>query len=270
MQRTTRAVVGRYRDDLAEWRLDRAMAAIIALIPFSIAAIGLIAMPFRRTYDRLAREDGVVEWLQVGVLLLLIVLLAGLARRFWSADRRRLAGFYGLAALACLFIAGEEISWGQRILGFGTPAVLDAINKQGETNLHNVGSVLKVVNLGLIGVLTAAMVLPLLRWTVWHGRRPTIDRYALVPPLALIPAFLFPFVYRVVRLLFLPDAGARITKYAEFAELSFYVGLLIFALLLHRTVRGWLAAPAVGRSALPGSAGAEPVMSAGVSLPASD
>ena len=37
-----------------------------------------------------------------------------------------------------IFIAGEEISWGQRIFSFSTPEILTAINDQNEFNLHNV------------------------------------------------------------------------------------------------------------------------------------
>ena len=42
-------------------------------------------------------------------------------------------------ALAVLFFvgAGEEISWGQRILGFETPETVSQVNRQEEFNLHN-------------------------------------------------------------------------------------------------------------------------------------
>ena len=41
-------------------------------------------------------------------------------------------------ALLMFVFMGEEISWGQRILGFGTPEVLMEINHQQEFNLHNI------------------------------------------------------------------------------------------------------------------------------------
>jgi hypothetical protein len=44
--------------------------------------------------------------------------------------------YLGLALLF-FFGAGEEISWGQRIFGFKTPASLSQVNKQDELNLHN-------------------------------------------------------------------------------------------------------------------------------------
>jgi hypothetical protein len=40
-------------------------------------------------------------------------------------------------ALLCTFLLGEEISWGQHVLGFESSARLTAINAQAESNLHN-------------------------------------------------------------------------------------------------------------------------------------
>jgi len=47
--------------------------------------------------------------------------------------------YLGLALLF-FFGAGEEISWGQRILGFSTPETLSQINRQEEFNLHNLSA----------------------------------------------------------------------------------------------------------------------------------
>ena len=43
-------------------------------------------------------------------------------------------------ALIFFFGAGEEISWGQRILGFETPESLSQVNRQEEFNLHNLSA----------------------------------------------------------------------------------------------------------------------------------
>jgi hypothetical protein len=47
--------------------------------------------------------------------------------------------YLGLALLF-FFGAGEEISWGQRILGFQTPQSLSQVNRQKEFNLHNLSA----------------------------------------------------------------------------------------------------------------------------------
>ena len=42
-----------------------------------------------------------------------------------------------LLVLGLIFMAGEEISWGQRIFGWQTTGMFKADNLQGETNFHN-------------------------------------------------------------------------------------------------------------------------------------
>jgi hypothetical protein len=53
----------------------------------------------------------------------------------WASLVKKIA-YLGLALLF-FFGAGEEISWGQRIFGFKTPAPLAQVNKQDELNLHD-------------------------------------------------------------------------------------------------------------------------------------
>ena len=81
------------------------------------------------------REDGVLEYAQAGFLLLASAVSLGIALRLRGMRARRAMH----AFLALLFFAmfGEEISWGQRILGFDTPENLKGLNVQNEVNLHN-------------------------------------------------------------------------------------------------------------------------------------
>jgi len=46
--------------------------------------------------------------------------------------------FLLLLGVLCFVAFGEEISWGQRILGLETPDALKQINRQKELNLHNI------------------------------------------------------------------------------------------------------------------------------------
>lgn len=56
----------------------------------------------------------------------------------WMSIVKQLV-YLGLAALF-FFGAGEEISWGQRILGFQTPENISQVNRQEEFNLHNLSA----------------------------------------------------------------------------------------------------------------------------------
>lgn len=55
--------------------------------------------------------------------------------------RQRLAIITAIAMVLLLgLMIGEELSWGQRIFGWGTPSFLAEINSQSEINLHNINT----------------------------------------------------------------------------------------------------------------------------------
>src|SRR3546814_16819658 len=92
--------------------------------------------------------------------------------------------------LGSVYMAGEEASWGQHYAGWLTPEGWQAINDQGETNLHNTSSWLdqKPRTLLAIGVLVAGIIVPLP-----VRRRPANreGRFALLlPPLVGLPVSL--------------------------------------------------------------------------------
>lgn len=67
---------------------------------------------------------------------------------------------YALISLCFLFMAMEEISWGQRIFGVPTPEVLGNINRQGEITLHNLVRINRLFRILSIIILLWAIVLP--------------------------------------------------------------------------------------------------------------
>ena len=87
-----------------------------------------------KVYLRRITEGSLVEWLSF-ILLLFSAWLLWQAASDWGTFKDRLAG-RALAAL--LFIAAmEEMSWGQMIFNWGTPELLGSLNRQQETNMHN-------------------------------------------------------------------------------------------------------------------------------------
>lgn len=86
-------------------------------------------------YVRLLQEDGWAEWATFTAFAAAFVFGV---RAFRQTDRTLLARVSALLlGLFCLFVAGEEISWGQRIVGFRPPVFFLEQNYQQETNLHN-------------------------------------------------------------------------------------------------------------------------------------
>lgn len=62
------------------------------------------------------------------------------ALALWRGGVDRLFLWALLMTAACVYFAGEELSWGQHLFGWSTPEALGELNDQNETNLHNMSS----------------------------------------------------------------------------------------------------------------------------------
>ena len=92
-------------------------------------------------YDQLTSEDNVIENLSAVLLFLcgcFFLISFFHARKSPLKIQHWLS--YGLLILSIVFfiIAGEEISWGQRIFDIATPDNLSSVNDQDELNFHNI------------------------------------------------------------------------------------------------------------------------------------
>ena len=103
---------------------------------------GYIAIAHRPVYDFLKRQEGAVEFLTFVVFLLACVALSAAVL---ATRRLFLRCVYVLGGIALLFFAGEEISWGQHIIGYATPDFMVDLNYQREFNIHNVKAFYDVV-----------------------------------------------------------------------------------------------------------------------------
>jgi hypothetical protein len=101
-------------------------AAAAAWIVFLLAYAGRAP----ESYHSAVQEDHFIEWWTV------VLFAAAFFFRFRSAWRGK-RPFDLCVALFCLFVAGEEFSWGQRLLGFAPPAAFLEGNTQQELTLHN-------------------------------------------------------------------------------------------------------------------------------------
>jgi hypothetical protein len=91
------------------------------------------------TFTWLIEEERPIELLGAGALAVSALFCVLAWRR--AAPRPRFARFSLLILAALLaFGAGEEVSWGQRIIGIETPELLKQTNYQQELNLHNMNA----------------------------------------------------------------------------------------------------------------------------------
>jgi len=99
-----------------------------------LAGMLLFANVLPDTYEAAMQEDRFVEWWTAALFA-----CAGVIRLIAAIRTRRV--FDALVALFCIFVAGEEFSWGQRLLGFTPPDYFLAHNTQQELSLHNFADV---------------------------------------------------------------------------------------------------------------------------------
>jgi len=110
----------------------------------------LMKWRFPDVFYALDQEDGFLEYAQ-SIFFLSAAVFSALS--FYHVMRLRIKKhlqvvwlvLFGLSAVMLFIIAGEEVSWGQRIFNIETPERLSEINQQNETTLHNVSFVFRYV-----------------------------------------------------------------------------------------------------------------------------
>jgi len=152
--------------------LAAVVANILALIVFHFLQTDV----FHTVY---AIEDGPAEWATAVLLFLSFTVLARQSLRFGAAGKGRAVVTMAVGALLFFFAAGEEISWGQRIVGWEAGAFFTENSYRAETNLHNlkVGEI-KLVKVLFGNVLTVVLLAWLVGLTLLYGRSARIAAWA--------------------------------------------------------------------------------------------
>lgn len=107
------------------------------LVCLHILCFGILMLVEPTLYQALTAEDGGVEdltavwYLLAGGMLFAAALIGG--------GGRLVRGAYILAGVGLVFIAGEELRWGQDIIGFESPDFLVTLNNGTNFDTHNIG-----------------------------------------------------------------------------------------------------------------------------------
>ena len=126
-------------------------------ILFAAPVISLIGLALIWTwpndvFNNLVKEDHLIENTQVLVLLIGCVLAFLISKFFWKRGQGSMAVLFFLVCLGLFFISGDEIDWGQRLIGFATPQKIAQENLQGEVTLHNIDGIHQLVGYGYTGI----------------------------------------------------------------------------------------------------------------------
>lgn len=200
--------------------------------------------PFYDLYT--AKEEGVIEWLTV-VFFLIAAFIAWKIRSQKALPHKKFSRpFCIFIILGCLFVAGEELSWGQHILGWGTPEFLAEINKQNETNLHNILPIADFLDKYPRAILSIAITIYgifgvyIYRTSFMASLRKIPLAALIAPDKILIPAAVMVIAPRLLNRLQvwfkfeLPYAFEIPSKvYQEFQELAIATFGMIFLMMLY-------------------------------------
>jgi len=172
--------------------------AIILYLTFGLLFFGIVMSRldlfwFEFTY---VIEDGFIEWMTVLPLLLMAAI--SISRLIKLAPYRN--SWFVLSMLLfigfCIFAAGEELSWGQRLFNWKSTEFFKENNAQKETNFHNLIVAGKSINLIVFSrLMILFMVFYLLVLPILYHRNLKIRRIAAKFAIPI------PRVYQIISLL---------------------------------------------------------------------
>jgi hypothetical protein len=160
-----------------------------------------------------------------------------LAFRPFVRTHRLLFIFVCVAALGCLYIAGEEHSWGQHFFHWQTPEYWAEINRQNETNLHNTMHLFgkKPRAVLEVSMLIGGLILPLLAF--YRPDIRTNRRSLFIPPAAIVPTVICAIIFKstdaIQKQLGIPSL---VLRPSEATEIFIYLFLLFYLIMLTRRI----------------------------------
>ncbi len=179
-------------------------------------------------------------FLELGQFIIAIAAMSEalkLAFRPYVRAHKLLFAFVCIAALGCLYIAGEEHSWGQHFFHWKTPEYWAEINRQKETNLHNTMHLFgkKPRAILEVSMLIGGLILPLL---AFHRPEIRTNRWSLfIPAYAVVPTVVCAIIFKatdaIQKKLGIPSL---VMRPSEATEIFIYIFLLIYLILLTRRV----------------------------------
>lgn len=229
-----------------DWPREAAGLSLGSLTWLAASSLVCVALYFVFVYQTAQGDGTVLQDGEFGILerlqaVVLSIALVGAIMLAWRAGPGHLRLWLILISVGLFLILGEELSWGQWVVHWRTPAWFAAYNSQGETNLHNLGRYANSVprNAMRFAILLGGGVYPLLR------RFLSSDPRFLAPWLAprlwgVSPAFFAFFVACVGHFPALAAVRyeADLFELNEMEELFFYLFFLSYLWGIFSNLRG--------------------------------
>jgi len=186
-----------------------------------------------QVYEALGVEDGVLEWSEFAFFVLSSCLSILLAFKF--KKEQIFFATYLFLSFALLFVAMEEISWGERIFdGVNegiVPVALMERNLQGEINIHNIDSIHSKIGyvyilVGFLGCFSWLLV-------AVSKRLFTFRKSLLRIAEEIVPSWIFFFYFFPLFINLITNYGFRPQDY-EVVEFLLALGVLMYLIDIYK------------------------------------
>ena len=167
-------------------------------------------------------EDDLFEWLQFFFYLLSSVSSFYLMIQSYKKKKYFSVFVYGMLGLFAFFVAGEEISWGQRLFHIPSPSFLLKNNYQREISVHNLNSLQQFQYLFYMAFSLFFLVGRVTTRFISKKLSKIIQRF--ISPWYLFLYFLPIFVFY----LYMNFLGGTHREWQEFSELLLAIGILLY------------------------------------------
>ena len=213
---------------ILSWWKKNYKKIIFLSVPFFYFIFLLIELwPFD-FFKKFVSEDNFIENLQFFVILSSSFISFKIAKHFHNINKFFTICYF-LFGIFLFLIAGDEISWGQRIIGFQTPQNIEIKNTQGELTLHNLNSVVDYTWIAYLLISIYGSFGFLFKYILPKSFKK-IFTYISIPSFAT-PYFIFPLIYHLITR---PWQTHNIGHWSEIAELMMYFGILFYCLNVHK------------------------------------
>jgi hypothetical protein len=143
-----------------------------------------------------------------------------------------------VAALSCLYIAGEEMSWGQHFFHWNTPEYWAMVNRQEETNLHNTYAIFEKTPRSLLelSIFIGGLIVPIA--AVFYPWLRTCRVSLFLPAAALVPTAFGASLFKLLDRLQQSGLGHTILhRPSETIETYLYLFILGYLIVYARRIK---------------------------------
>jgi len=181
---------------------------------------------------------GILEFSQFVTMVAALFIAVRLLLKPFVRKRPFVFAITIISALSCLYTAGEEMSWGQHFFHWNTPEYWAMVNRQQETNLHNVYPAFEQWPRAIleIGVVIGGIIVPIAAAIFPRIRSNRLSLF--LPPAALLSTAVIAMLFKLTGTLsqkgYIPEL---VHRPSEAIESYLYYFILAYLIVFARRIR---------------------------------